>query len=148
VTAEEAEKILNIHRGASRQEIDTAYLLNRNHCMLRAQYDTCSKGRDQADQALILLQGAYRVLTGESATPQRPNNESPKPEPCDHIPRASLSGKIKPRTPTPRRRRLNMDRIGAMFKFQWPSSPENLVASFICVSMFLIALVVLAFVRR
>ncbi len=148
MTAEVAEKVLNIRRGASRREIDTAYLLNRNHCMQQAQYDTCPKGRDQAHQALILAQDAYRTLTGESTPRQMPSKESAKPEPGEHIPRASLSGKVTPRKPTPRRRRTNIDRIGATPRFQWPSSPENLVASFICVSMFLIALLVLACVHR
>lgn len=148
MTVEQAEKILNVRRGASRREIDTAYLLNRNHCMRRSQYDTCPKGRDHAHQALILLQDAYRTLTGESAPRQMPSKESARPDPGEHIPRASLVGKVTPRKPTPRRRRPNMDRIGATPRFQWHSSRENLVASFICVSMFLIALVVLACVHR
>lgn len=148
MTAEEAEMVLNIRRGAGRREIDMAYLLNRNHCLRRSQYDTCPKGRDQAHQALILAQDAYRTLTGESTPRQMPSKESAKPEPGEDIPRASLSGKFTPTAATPSRGWMKIEWLGWFSKFRFPRNPETIVASLISVAMFLIALLVLACVHR
>lgn len=148
MTGEDAQKILNVCKGANRRAIDMAYMLNLNHCLLKSQYDTCPKGRDQANQAIILLQDAYQALTGESAPRQMPNQESAKPEPGDNIPRASLSGKIAPAAATPSRGWMKIEWLGWFLKLRLPRNPETIVASLICAVMFFAALLVLACVHR
>lgn len=146
MTNEEAEKILNVSRGTSRREIDTAYFLNRDHCMLRARFDTCPQQRDHAHQAMALVNDAYRSLTGDLAPPKGPNNEMNKTESGDNIPRASLSGRVSPPAPSKPDKRL--DWLGVRLNLNPKPNPERLAASLICIAMFTLSLLLLAYMQK
>lgn len=146
MTVNDARKVLNIHEGAARRQIDTAYLLNRDHLMLRARFETCPQHRDQAHQALALLNEAYQALTGVSAPPHGANNQVKMSDSAVNIPRASLYGKVT--SPPPNKSTKHIDWLGILRTFKPACNPENIAASLICIAMFIVSLVILACVQR
>lgn len=146
MTPDEARNVLNVREGAARGEIDTAFVLNRDHYMLQARFDTCPQRRDRAHQALALLNDAYRSLTGDQAPPQGAKNGMKRPESGDHIPRASLSGRVAPPAPIKPDRRFNW--LCILRDLSLRPNPERVAASLICFAMFVISLLLLACMQR
>lgn len=156
----EALKILDVAPNSNPREIDNAYNALRHKYVTTAQYSTMPAERDWAINALGLVQDAYRTVTGRSAPASiKPSHVAPT-APSSGIPRASLRGAL-PRSHAPassrcravadqrssprgaRRDKKSVSRFRNAAQRSWPTSVENVVASLICVAMFLVALTIL-----
>lgn len=157
MTKDDAARILEVPLNAKSKHADEAYARKRTKYLAQAQYATDPRERDVANNALGLLQDAYRTLTGKFGPILVKPTNAASARPSQDIRRVSLS--VSParsaktrdhRSPTPvgngkSRTLLSrfQDYVGyvrPIFAKSYFASPESAPAMAISAAMFLIAL--------
>ena len=161
MTKDEAPRILNVAPNSKRPEINAAYNTLRQEYVTKSQYSTDPGERSVANNALALLQDAYRERTGRPAPTHPKRKKAATTVQVSNIPRVSLGGSparrhassrghprrtaSTARSSTPKRcASADRGRSGSASAGKQRVTRENIMAFVICTAMYMLALLILA----